>query len=164
MEQKAASRKETFAIGTLAAGIGLYFILVAFGVLPIPGGERNLHGPLWIVFCCGLAFLLAGIGAILPAAVTGEARNDGELPASAPQWLRVAQYLLGVVLFGSFALIGTWVALYGDARGFSIGLGGLQTGGGATIGRIAFGIGAVITWLCTIGFAVAGWRRLVQRA
>ena len=35
--------------------------------------------------------------------------------------------------------------------------------GGAAIGRIAFGIGAVILWLCLIGFAVSGARKLIGK-
>jgi hypothetical protein len=30
-------------------------------------------------------------------------------------------------------------------------------------GRIAFGVGAIITWLCLILVAVSGWRKLVGR-
>ncbi len=32
------------------------------------------------------------------------------------------------------------------------------------IGRAVFGLGAIITWLCTIGYAVAGARKLLRRS
>jgi hypothetical protein len=33
----------------------------------------------------------------------------------------------------------------------------------ASIGRVVFGIGAIVTWLATIAFAVVGARKLVRR-
>jgi hypothetical protein len=39
----------------------------------------------------------------------------------------------------------------------------MELRGGAVIGRVAFGIGAVILWLCLIGFAVRGARKLMNR-
>jgi hypothetical protein len=163
-QKKPPSPREAIGIGAICAAIGVYFILVSLGVLPIPGGEKNLHGPLWILFCVGLVFLLGGLGVLAPAAATGEVRNDGELPAGSPQWLRVAQYLLGLALFASFALIGTWIAIGGGTRSFTIGGGFFETsGGGEIVGRVAFGLGAVIVWLCLLGFAVKGARKLLRR-
>jgi hypothetical protein len=51
------------------------------------------------------------------------------------------QYLIGVALFGSSAVIGTWVAFAGDARQFS---GGLPLLGTFALARIGFGLGALI--------------------
>ncbi len=76
--------------------------------------------------------------------------------------MRAAQYLFGVVLFAAFAMLGSWVAIGGDARYFS---GGIPFLGGAlnvSIARIAFGLGALICWLATIGFAVSGARKLLR--
>jgi hypothetical protein len=148
-------------IGALAAGVGLYFTLVGFSVLPVPGGPRNLHAPLWIVLLAGLVFFLGGAAVLMQS--FGRANASGELPADAPRWMRVAQYLIGVAIFASFALIGSWVAVGGDARQFS---GGIPLVGGGTnvsIARVAFGIGAIICWLATIGFAVSGARKLLGR-
>ncbi len=44
--QQPATATETLWIGAVAAAFGLYFMLVGFGLLPVPGGPRNLHGPL----------------------------------------------------------------------------------------------------------------------
>ena len=116
--------------------MGGYFILVALDVVPSPGAAK---APMWIVssFAAGLRSL-AGIGVMTPALVTGEVRNDGELPAGAPQWLRLMQYLLGLTLFATFALIGTWVAIGGGARSFSFSGFFVTSGGGETVGRIVF--------------------------
>jgi hypothetical protein len=158
---RTATRKEMLGIGAIALAFGLYFMLVGIGLLPVPGGPRNLHAPLWVVLCAGLAFFLGGVAVLLQA--WGKANDGGELPRDAPRWMRVLQYLIGVAIFGSFALIGSWVAFGPGPRQFSGSFGGFSAGVGAGIGRTAFGIGAIIVWLCTIAFAVSGARKLFTR-
>jgi hypothetical protein len=149
-------------VGTVAAAAGLYFLLVAAGLLPIPGGPRNLHGPLWIVLCVGLALFFAG--AALFTQVIGHANASRELPADAPKWMRVIQYLMGVAIFAAFAVIGSWVAFGSGERNFSGSFIFFDAHTNATIGRTVFGIRAIITWLCTIAFAVFGARKLLGRS
>jgi len=150
-------------LGLIAAGAGaagLYLMLVGLALLPVPGGPRSLHGPLWIVLVIGLVLTLAGLAMLVQ--LVGRANASGELPSEAPFWLRVVQYLIGVVIFASFAMIGSWIALGGEASSFS---GSFLVFDGATnaaIGRIAFGIGALIAWLATIRFAIAGARKLIR--
>jgi hypothetical protein len=161
MDQKPPSRGTTIGLGAIAAALGLYIVLLGFGVLP-PPGEAN--APMWVVMLAGLCFLLGGLGVLLPAAVTAEVRDDGELPAGAPYWLRVFQYLLVLILFAAFATIGSFVAFGPGTRSFSVSLPfGSTSGGSEIVGRVAFGVGAVITWLCLILVAVSGWRKLVGR-
>lgn len=148
-------------IGVLAGAAGFYFLLVGAGILPIPGGPANVNGPLWLVFCAGLTFLLAGVAVILQA--LGRADDQGEFPADAPRWLRVAQYLIGVVIFASFGAIGSWIAFGSGERVFSGSFLFFSPAANAQIGRITFGIGAVIVWLCTIAFVVAGARKFFGR-
>jgi hypothetical protein len=158
---RTATPREARWIGALAAAIGLYFMLVGLGVLPVPGGPRNLHAPLWVVLLAGLAFFLGGAAVLLQS--FGGANERGKLPAGAPRWMRFVQYLIVVAIFASFAMIGTWIAIGGDSRQFS---GGFPFVGGATnvsIARVVFGIGALICWLATIGFAVSGARKIFGR-
>ena len=157
--QPPPSRRETIVIGAIAAAFGLYFVLASLGVVPL---QVRANAPLWIVTLCGLVFLLGGLAVVVPAAITGEVRADGELPESAPQWLRLVQYVCGLAIFAAFAMIGSWVAFGPGSRSFGTNL-PLSSGDNETIGRVAFGVGAVITWLCLIGFARYGWRRLVRR-
>ena len=82
------------------------------------------------------------------------------MPPGAPRWLRVAQYLIGVAIFASLALTGTWIAFGGEAPQFSASFGWITGGPGAGIGRVVFGLGALIVWIATIGFAVSGARKL----
>lgn len=161
MDQKPLSRRTTIGLGAIVAAIGFYFVLVGVGVLPPPSEAK---APMWVVMLAGLCFLLGGLGVLLPAAVTGEVKNDGELPAGAPFWLRVFQYLLVLTLFAAFAMIGSFIAFGPGTRSFSVSVPFVSMSGGSEIfGRVAFGLGAIITWLCLILVAVSGWRKLVGR-
>jgi len=139
--------KPTIPVGVLFAGIGLYFVLVGVGVLPVPGGPRNLNAPLWVVVCAGLAFLLGGLAVIVGAA--GGANEKGTLPKNAPAWMKAAQQLLVIAIFGVLAAMGTWVAFGPGDRQFS-GNVPLFGGIGEFVGRGVFGFGAVVMWLCTL--------------
>ena len=156
--QDQASPAEMTLIGIGLGIAGLCGVLVGFEVLPVPGGRNNLHGPLWLATLLGVVGLLAGAACIIQA--MGRANASAELPANAPFWLRAAQYMIGVVLFAAFAVLGTWVAFAGDARHFS---GGIPFLGAFNVSfaRILFGFGALICWLATIGYAVAGARKLL---
>jgi hypothetical protein len=149
-------------IGLIAGGAGLFFVLVGLGVVPPPGGKKALHAPLWVVFCAGLTFLLGG-GAILLHLLSGAKPSDDDFPPDAPSWMRWVRYLAMVAIFASFAAIGTWVAFGPGERAFSV---STPFGSGPShewVGRIGFGIGAIITWLCTVAVAVAGARKLFPR-
>jgi hypothetical protein len=150
------------AIGLIVGAIGLFFVLVGLGIVPPPGGKKALHSPLWVVFCAGLTFFLAG-GALLLHLASGAKPTAQELPPDAPQWMRIAQYLAMVTIFASFAAIGSWVALGPGDRAFSMSTPFFSAPAGELVGRIAFGIGAIVTWLCTIAVAVAGARKLFPR-
>jgi len=155
------SRWETIGIGAIAAMIGLYLVLVALSLLPPPS---RANGPMWVVLLVGLCFLLGGLGALIPVVVTGEVRSDGELPAGAPSWLRLAQHMFMLAIFTCFAMIGSWIAFGPGTRSFSVSLPFVSIKGAAElIGRALFGLGAVITWLCVILVAVNGWRKLRGR-
>jgi hypothetical protein len=160
IERKPATPRQMMFAAAIAAGFGGYFILVGAHVLAIPGGRSNLHGPLWLVLCAGLAFFLAGVAIFIQA--LGHAAADGALPADAPRWLRAVQYLIGLTIFCCFGAIAGWVAFGPGARQFS---GTLTFGNAATnemIGRIAFGFGAVLIWLSTIAVAIAGLRKIFR--
>jgi hypothetical protein len=156
-----ATPKSRYFIGAAAMAGGAYFVAVGAGLLPIPGGPANLHGPLWLVLCVGLAFFLAGVAIVIQT--LGHANDNGDLPAGAPFWIRLLQYLIGLAIFACFGLIGTWVAFGPGERHFSGTLPFADPAANAAIGRIVFGIGAVIVWLCTAAFAAFGFRKLFDR-
>ncbi len=158
--RQTATPQEARWIGGITAAAGLYFMLIGFGALPVPGGPRNLHAPLWVVVLAGLVFFLGGAAVLVQA--LGRANASGELPAGAPHWMRIVQYLIGVTIFASFALIGSWIAVGGEARQFSGGVPFFGGGANVSIARIMFGIGALICWFATIAFAVSGARKLLR--
>ena len=158
---KPATPKEMLAIGLLFAAVGLYFALTGLGVFPIPGGPKNLHAPLWIVFLAGLAFFLGGATAILQG--IGKAKPNGELPANAPPWMRVVQGLIVLAIFAVFALMASWVAFGPGERKITTTIPFYSGPANEWIGRSAFGIGAIVMWLCTIALAVSGARKWFGR-
>jgi hypothetical protein len=155
-EQATPRQLRWISAGALAAGF--YFVLVGVEVLPVPGGRSNLHGPLWLVLVIGIAVFLAGAAALIHA--MGHADATGDLPADAPRSLHIAQYVVGIVLFASFAMIGSWVAFAGEARQFSGGLPFVGATINVAIARLMFGFGALICWLGAVAVAVSGARKL----
>jgi hypothetical protein len=158
IDQRQAGPRQILFFGIVTALAGGYFTLVGAGLLPIPGGPANLHAPQWILLCVGLAFFFTGMALLIQR--FGRADAHGELPADAPSWLRIMQYMIGVGVFACFALIGSWIAFWPGEREFSGTIPFLSVQTNETIGRAAFGIGAIISWGCGIGFAVWRGRKL----
>lgn len=159
-QQDPPSRRTVLIVGGTTAAAGFYFMVVGLGFAPSPG---RANAPMWVVFLAGLVFFLGGTAASMPALAGSPAGSDGELPPAAPPWLQVGQYVMGVAIFSCLALIGSWIAFGPGARSFSMSLSFFSTANaGEIVGRTAFGIGAVIAWLCTIAVAVSGARKLMR--
>ena len=151
------SLRQGLLIGAVFAGIGLYLMAISAGLLPMPGGRASLHGPLWVGVMAGFVFFLGGAAVIMQA--FGRANAQGELPAGAPHWMRVAQRLVVIVVFACCASLGTWVALFGEARQFGGSFGGLPLG--VIVARIGFGFGALIAWAAAIAVAYSSARAVI---
>jgi len=160
MDQQApASPKTTIALGALTAAMGVFVILLALGVIPSNAG--SWHAPGWVGALAGLAFLFAGAAVIMQTAMTGDRGPDGDLPATAPRWLRAIYYLMVLTIVGVLAAVGSWVAFGPGERAFTATIpfvGERVTG--QTQGRIAFGLGAVLAWIILAVMARAAWQRL----
>ncbi|MBX9774163.1 MAG: hypothetical protein K2Y71_07085 [Xanthobacteraceae bacterium] len=157
--QQPASPLTTFLCGLAAIGMGLFLLLFGLGVVPMK--PRAGDGPLWIAAVAGIVFMLAGVS-ITVGALHGVS-DTGELPKDTGWWMRLFYYLLGVVISGGLASIGTWVAFGAGPRVFSgTGVFLLSLEANAMVGRIMFGIGAMITWLFTIAIAISGARKLIS--
>jgi hypothetical protein len=155
--REAPSPRTTFLCGLLAIGIGLFVLLVGLGLVPV--NPRSVHGPMWIASAAGLCFILAGLS-IAVGAIHGVSET-GEPPKDSGWWMRLFYYVIGVVIAGAFASIGSWVAFGPGPRAFSgTGLFLLSPEASAMVGRIVFGLGAALTWLCAIALAVSGARKL----
>lgn len=153
------SPRAAVALGLAVGAMGALIILVAGGI--IPGRDARLEAPRWVVAAAGGAFVLAGAAMIVGYAVAGGAAPDGDLPPGTPRWVRVTQSLLGLGIIGSLAAVATWVAFGPGPRAFSVTLPFVDQGpGNETVGRVAFGLGAVLMWVILAAFVVVGVRRI----
>ena len=67
-EQTPATPASKYFAAAVAMIAGVFFFAIGAGLLPIPGGPSNLHGPLWLLLCVGLASVPAIVGQLLHAA------------------------------------------------------------------------------------------------
>jgi len=159
MEQSVpATRKYDYgllAIGLAFAGGGLYFMLVGAGIAPAPS---KLYGPNWIALAVGLVFFAAGL-AVLVRGFLGLPDSQPNLPADAPAAAVAVQWLASLTIIVGLASIGSWIAFAPGERAFTIFL-PVRGSLGESIGRIAFGIGAVITWAMAAAVAVKGVKQI----
>jgi hypothetical protein len=157
--QEPASPGIRLLCGLAAIGMGLFLVLFGLGVVPMR--PRTGDAPLWIAVVAGIAFVLGGIS-VAVGAIHGVSET-GDLPEDASWWMRLFYYLIGVAVAGALASIGTWVAFGAGPRTFSgTGMFMPSLEVNAMIGRIMFGIGAVLAWLITIVLAVSGARKLMS--
>lgn len=108
---------------------GMIFMLMGTGVIPFE--PQAGEAPLWILTLSGGIFFTAGI---MMRIGQRSAWND----------------LLAAVLLLLFGILGAWVAIQGEAEGFS---GGIPLLGGAVnllLARILFGSGSVICFLSSL--------------
>jgi len=162
---KPLPNKAIIAIGMLFVAVGIFALLGVSGVLP-QGSTAPDRAPSWMGWLICLMFSCAGI-IIITRGLTGATDSSGELPASAPPFLRSLNDFLAIVVVCSLATTLTWVAFGPGARHFSTTVGGaglfFRTSGGSDIpGRIAFGLASVIGWTIA-AFMVLGWARRRRR-
>ncbi|MGI9270819.1 MAG: hypothetical protein ACR2QT_03525 [Woeseiaceae bacterium] len=114
-------KKSDVAMALIAVGCGGYMLLMTSGVIP---AEMAPDTPRWIGGLAGFAFIIAGAMIFL--------RDHSR-----------ALDLLAAILLAAFALMGAWVSVYG-AEGISGGLPLAARETNMSIGRVVFGLGAVL--------------------
>jgi hypothetical protein len=150
--------KVIIAAGIFAMAIGALPLLTALGVLPHAHNSTD-PAPSWMAWLIGLMFGGAGISIVMRGVLGGDA--NGSLPEGTPRWLRAVHELIGVFIIFSFAILFSWIAFGPGTRHFSVSTGGVSTpASGETMGRVAFGIGAVLTWCFAAYAVVVSLRRL----
>jgi hypothetical protein len=154
-EQARPLDKTAIACGLLAIALGVFVLLSAIGIIPSRGG---FEGGRWIGVTAGLAFVFGGLAAVIQTCA--KATPSGELPSSAPIWVRLTLRLLSIAIVVALGTIGTWVAFGPGERKFGISIPFLPAWLNEPIGRAAFGVGAVLIWLFLIVMAVVGLRSL----
>jgi hypothetical protein len=155
-EQRRPLDKTAIACGLLAAGMGLFFFLMAFGIIA-PGGKSATDNP-WMMSVVGLAFFLGGMAVVIQTCA--HAAPDGELPPGTPMWVRAILFLMVLAIVASLAAIATWIAFGPGERAFGTSIPFLPAWLNEPFGRTVFGFGAILSWLILIVMAVVGARRL----
>jgi len=145
------------AIGAVCAGGGVYFMLAGFGLVPPPS---KINGPQWLGACIGLVLLAGGVSVLVRGWLNVPDTQD--LPQDAPRVLVALQWLAVVAACAGLATAGTWVAFGDGPRQFVLPI-PLGHSLGETIGRAAFGFGALLAWLITLAFAHAGAKKIFGR-
>ncbi len=148
------------AIGLACCATGAFVVLLVLGAFGEPPIQDT---PAWIGVCVALVFVLGGLALIVGYAVAGGVAPDGDLPPGTPLGVRLLQYLLGLGITTSMALIGSWVAFGPGVRHFT---GGGSFGRGVVnemVGRVAFGFGAILAWAVLVVLGVVGFGRLRRR-
>ena len=149
--------------------VALLFIVLGLAATPLsakllaPGWHPTADAPpLLVQYSFGLIFVLAGFAIIIGYAV-GRADANGSLPADAPLWLYVTQQLLVLGIVGSMGALFSWISIGSGPREFTMSTPlGTSPVGNSVIGRIAFGIGAVLFWIIFVAIAVIAVRRLLK--
>jgi hypothetical protein len=157
-EQARSLDKTAIACGLFALALGLFIVLSAFGIIPSRG---STDGERWIGVIAGLAFVFGGLAVVIQTCA--KATSAGDLPSTAPIWVRATLHLLSLAVIVSLGAIGTWVAFGPGERKFSSSIPFLPPWLNEPIGRTIFGAGAILIWIFLIVMAVVGARRLCGR-
>lgn len=158
--QEQASPTEVVGVGLTFVAAGVYFILVGFGVLPLPSATAS---PPFVIILAGGAFVFAGLVTLIRAKA-GALDQSSELPPDAPRWTQVSYRAAAIAAAGSLALIGTWIAIGSGPRAFEITgpLVEMRTTG-EIVGRTVFALGAVIAWIYVMALAISTVRKFLSR-
>jgi hypothetical protein len=85
------------------------------------------------------------------------------LTATAPRWLRILQYLMGLSVIAALAVTGSWVAFGPGGRHFTMSGFGVSGGTDDIFGRIMFGFGTILTWGLFVLIALRGAKQFRRR-
>lgn len=146
--------------------VALLFIVIGLAATPltakllVPGWHPTTDAPpLLVQYSFGIIFVLAGFAIIIGYGV-GRVDANGNLPADAPLWLYVTQQLLVLGIVGAMGALFSWVSIGSGPREFTMSTPLGTSPGNTVIGRIAFGIGAILFWIFFVAVAVMAARRL----
>ncbi|MEM7468768.1 MAG: hypothetical protein AAF387_18020 [Pseudomonadota bacterium] len=123
----------------IVSGLGIYSLLLAFGVLP--ADELELNAPMWVVGLLGSILILCSLLVLFA--------NHG----------RFADLLAGTICL-LFSIAGAWVSSAGSAEHFSGGIPFIPLRVNVFIARIVFFGGAV---LCLV-IAFIAFRRAARKS
>ena len=130
---KETNARQRLVTGIVVIVIGVAIALVAVGMIPVD--PRSINCPLWVLLLVGLLMVCGGLAALAGLGSTA------------------STVLVGLAVT-MMAVVFTWVAGWAPSDGISGGIPFLPPPWNRAVGRIAFGIGAVLIW----ALAVVIWR------
>lgn len=146
--------------GIFAAGIGLLIVFLSIDV--IPAEDSSFSAPRWVAGLAGLVFILGGFGVLLSALAETSDWSDRFSTV-----IKSLQSVVGVLIFVIMAGIANWVAFGSGDRSFSGSVSGSSFSIGLTtgelVGRIVFGVGAVLLDLIIVLGLITSIVRFVRR-
>ncbi|HEY1613212.1 MAG TPA: hypothetical protein VGF97_05895 [Rhizomicrobium sp.] len=138
--------KAAFALGLTGLAVGALPFLALAGVLPTaPRAPQDAPG--WFGILFGVAFLFAGIMALLRS--FGGCDAAGNLLETAPRLVKACNDGFGLLIVIALATMFSWVAFGPGVRHFTVSAGWFSGPAGAVgdgIGRVMFGLGALLGW------------------
>ena len=149
--------KSRIAMGLLFLAAGVMPLLAVLGVLPV-SHDTSDPSPSWMGWVIGLMFVGAGLY-IIQTAFTGD---DPSGDTAAGRFALGFRELLAFFIIAGFAATFSWIAFGPGPRHFSasIGFAGLIVPVSANaMGRVAFGLGALIAWGMLALFVILKFRR-----
>jgi len=157
------TRRSALALGTVCLACGIGPIISALGAGP---AHRSPGVPAWMGIAAGSTFLLAAV-LLYADAAAGGTNPDGTLPETAPPITHFIQSVAGlgiVVLMGAMA---TWIAFGRGERHFSetivLPFVAYRQQSSALLGRIAFGIGALLIWVIVLAAVAVAIKKHLAR-
>ncbi len=157
------TRRKATAIGILCLACGVPPMLGAFGLIPL---RLAPDVPPWMGVAAGSMFLLASMLLFVDAAAGG-ANADGTLPANASPALRVLQTAAGTGIVTLMAAMATWIAFGRGPRHFSTTISlpfiVYQPKNSDLLGRVGFGIAALLIWAIVIAGTLAALKKHLAR-
>ena len=115
--------------GWLCVVLGLIPVLIALGV--VGSNDPGVQAPAWVLVLSGTVFILAGLMILI-----GRSSRTN--------------HLLAALLCACFGAVGTWVALFAPAEGFSGGIPLISDSINLALGRWMFGLGAVLCFFISV--------------
>ncbi len=147
-------------MGTVFIVAGMPGILLWFGVL----APASNDGPSWVALAVGLMFACAGLAIMVDYGIAGGLGPDGDFKPGTPVSIRLANFVLGLVIVGLMALVFGWVAFGPGQRHFTSTLTlpflPLRWRSGEWTGRAAFGAFSILLVVMFVACGVSGVRRL----
>jgi hypothetical protein len=142
--------------GLIALLLGAAIVGLAMGIIPLD--ESKFRAPHWVVGLAGSTFALAGLSLLLQGGFEKLFAESGSASIQ-KEWLSLLQSLLAACIVTALCLVAGWVAFAEGERQFSstasMGPIGISGPASDTVGRIVFGVAAVLTGL----LAVYAWYR-----